>query len=305
MADQSLLLPDWQTLSAKQRDFAATQLSRYFLSPLVAVDARVPVTVSWFGQTLATYDFLIAGEWLRFVPGMRQVSLGVPNPLPPAMHPVVDALGVGAAAVVAHLSPAAVVDLPPMLVARASIASDLEVLGQIDLLTQRFLGNHFAFSPVRQAVLTLLQPSATEAPAALAPVLTDGQVVLRQVGESTYQVAQRRDWDLPQLLRRLGGFGFGLATEREFEYLMSGGGTSLFAWGNRLPTQPMNYVPNRFGLTVPVVGQPELLATAVAKRAGLTAPPTGAAWLGLSPFYRAAAPTFAGSRYRKIVRIAL
>ncbi|WP_179395978.1 hypothetical protein [Lacticaseibacillus absianus] len=310
MADGDLLWGQWQGLSAAQREFAAAQLSRYFLSPLLAVDAREPVRVTTFGQTFETYDFLIAGEWLRFVPGMGRVPLGVATPLPRPMHAVAQQMGLAPDAVGAALSPATTVDMPPMLVARTSIPSTLEMIGQVDLTTQQFRGNHFAYQPVRQAVLRLLTPTVASldpAAAELAPVMATETLELRQVGATTYQVALRHpDWDRQALQKRLGGFGFALASEREYEYLMGGGQAELFPWGNRLPDAPMNFVPNRFGLTVPL-RRPgsELIDAPVGKSLSLAGPPTGADWLSLSPFFRTAAPAFATTRYRKIVRIAL
>ncbi|WP_225048892.1 hypothetical protein [Lacticaseibacillus kribbianus] len=302
MAELALLFPEWNALDDKARQFAAAQLGRYFLSPLLAVDAIEPVTVATFGQTLHTFDFLIAGEWLRFVPGAAGVPLGVTWPLPEPMQAVGRALGLNQAAAENHLSPAGRFDLPPMLVARTPIESALEVIGQLDFITGKFRGNLLAYTKLAGSVQSLLTPGPD---GSLPPVIETDQLRLRQASATAYQVALKHDWDLPQLQHRLGGFGFALANEREYEYLMGGGFPQLFAWGNQLPGE-LNFVPNRFGLTVPL-RRPgsELIAEGWAKSRALAGQPTGQGRLALSPFYRATPGPFAKTMYRKIVRIAL
>lgn len=305
MPKVDLMLGDWNQLSDERRQFIATQLSRYFLSPLLSVDAIVPVGVDYFGHHLSIFDILIGGEWLRFVPGLRAVPLGIETPAPAAMAPVLAALGEDAAA---HLSPTATVDMPPMLVARASVASDEEIIGTINLTTQVFAGDHFAYMPVKGEVLGLLSQGSPDpfTPASWAPTLTGEHVVLRLAGEHQYQVALKQNWHQAQLEKRLSGFGFALPDEREYEYLMSGGLSTLFGWGNRLPDSTMQYVPNRFGLTVPVVrAGAEIVRGAYAKSAPVVAGASGAALLPLSPFYRTTASDFSQMRYRKIAKIEL
>ncbi|WP_461225850.1 hypothetical protein [Lacticaseibacillus suihuaensis] len=302
MAELTLLFPEWNALDDKARRFAAAQLGRYFLSPLLAVDAIEPVTVTTFGQTLNTFDYLIAGEWLRFVPGMPDVALGVTWPLAPQLQAIGTALGLNQAAWENHLSPAGRFDLPPMLVARTPIASKLEVIGQLDFITGKFRGDLFAYAKLGGAVAALLVPGPD---GSLPPVIETETLRLRQASATAYQVAIKHDWDAAQLKQTLGGHGFALANEREYEYLMGGGRHRLFAWGNQLP-EDLNFVPNRFGLTVPL-RRPgsELIDGDWAKSRALTALPSGQDLLALSPFYRATPGPFASTQYRKIVRIAL
>lgn len=310
MPKVELELADWNALSDDRRRFIITQLSRYFLSPLLTVDAIVPVAVDYFGNHFSTYDILIGGEWLRFIPGMRAVQLGIADPVPAEMQSVFSQLGVTPQMVQSHLSPAAVRDMPPMLVARASVRVDEAVIGTIDLTTQVFAGDHLAYVPVKSRVLNLLRPKAAGlTPTAgqdFAPRLADGAVVLRLAGEHVYQVAIKHDWDQAGLVKQLSRFGFGLPDEREYEYLMGGGLASLFGWGNRLPETDMRYVPNRFGLTVPMVRQgAELVRSAFAKSAQVQAGASGSALLPLSPFYRTRLGDFNGMRYRKIAKVEL
>ncbi|MFD1485779.1 hypothetical protein ACFQ5J_11105 [Lacticaseibacillus baoqingensis] len=296
MVNAELLFPEWEGLKPQRRQFIFEQLTRYFLSPLLAVDQLKPVTVDYFGQTLNTFDALIGGEWLRFVPGRREVSLGVDR-----HEPVIAELL--AQLPPAALSPKRVVAMPPMLVARQAVPVNEEVIGQVNLLTQVFKGNHFAYVPYKPAVLSLLRPTVTsvdpEAQPTWAPVLASGKVVLRQASAHHYQVRLRHDWDQAGLAKALGGFGFSLPTEDQYEYLQGGGFDQLFTWGNHLPKTLPAYLPNRFGLTIPTqTSTPELVAEAVAKR--------GAGLLGWSPYYRAAENVpFAAHTYRKVAVISL
>lgn len=310
MPKVELMLSEWNGLAPERQRFIATQLSRYFLSPLLAVDAIVPVAVDYFGNQLRTFDILIGGEWMRFVPGMRAVPLGVKQPVPAEMQGVLTALGVSEAVAGRRLSPASVRDMPPMLVARASVKTSEEVIGTIDLTTQVFSGDHFAYVPIKSQVLALLRPKAQGLTPTrggdFAPRLENSQVVLRLAGEHVYQVAVKRNWDQPTLVKRLSGFGFTLPDEREYEYLMGGGLDSLFGWGNRLPEPGLRYVPNRFGLTVPVQRSgAELVRSAFAKSAPVADSAQGQDLLPLSPFYRTRLGEFATMRYRKIAKIEL
>ncbi|MFD1441353.1 hypothetical protein [Lacticaseibacillus hegangensis] len=310
MPKVDLMLAEWNALPPERQRFIATQLSRYFLSPLLSVDAIVPVAVDYFGNHLSTFDILIGGEWMRFVPGMRQVALGVKQPVPAEMQGVLTALGVSEEAGQRHLSPAAVRDMPPMLVARASVLTGEAVIGTIDLTTQVFSGDHFAYVAVKNQVLALLRPKTVGlAPAATGnfpPRLENETVVLRLAGEHAYQVAVKQDWDQAALVKRLSGFGFALPDEREYEYLMGGGLDSLFGWGNRLPDPGMRYVPNRFGLTVPAEREgAELVRSAFAKSAPVAAGAEGPDLLPLSPFYRSRLGEFKTMRYRKIAKVEL
>lgn len=61
MAQADLLLPQWASIDPDRQKFILQQLTRYFLSPLLSVDALVPVSVDYFGQTLNTFDTLIGG----------------------------------------------------------------------------------------------------------------------------------------------------------------------------------------------------------------------------------------------------
>ncbi|WP_164510080.1 hypothetical protein [Lacticaseibacillus yichunensis] len=308
MASQDLLMDNWRLLPDDRRRFIFEQLTRYFLSPLLAVDALVPVSVSYFGQVLQTFDALIGGEWLRFVPGQRHVKLGIETPLPTELAGLAESLGLSSQEMRDQLSAPAVVDLPPMLVARSSVASDEEVIGQINLTTQVFRGNHFAYVPYKPTVLSLIEPRTTSLdPAAQEPwpaVLTAGQVVLRLASSHHYQVALKHRWTKAALVKQLGGFGFALPTARDYEWLLGGGFLQLFAWGNAVPETLPAYLPNRFGLTFPTqrssaeLTQGDEVAAAPYQK--------GDSLLKLSPFYRAAvAQPFEQQRYRKLVRIEL
>ncbi|MCI1986747.1 MAG: hypothetical protein LKJ69_07115 [Lactobacillus sp.] len=296
MVNAELLFPDWEGLKPQRRQFIFEQLTRYFLSPLLSVDQLKPVAVNYFGQTLNTFDALIGGEWLRFIPGRQTVTLGVDRTAP-AIAALLDQLPAG------ELSPQRQVMMPPMLVARQAVPVNEEVIGQVNLLTQVFKGNHFAYVPYKPTVLALLHPTVTsvdpEAQPTWAPVLASGRVRLIQASAHHYQVRLQHDWDQAGLTKALGGFGFSLPTEDQYEYLQGGGFDQLFSWGNqRLKTLPA-YLPNRFGLTIPThAAVPELVAEGVTKR--------GDGLLGWSPFYRAAQPAaFADHTYRKVAVVSL
>ncbi len=296
MVNTELLLPEWSGLKPDRRRFIFEQLTRYFLSPLLAVDALKPVSVDYFGQTLNTFDALIGGEWLRFIPGQREVALGVDRQAP-AVAPVLAQLPAG------ELSSERTVTVAPMLVARQTVAVQEEVIGQINLLTQVFKGNHFAYVPYKPTVLALLRPQVNSvdptAQPTWAPVLTSGQVVLRQASAHHYQVRLRHDWDAQTLQKALGGFGFTLADEDQYEYLQGGGLRQLFPWGNQLAEPLPAYLPNRFGLTIPTKdSRPEWLLDAYDKRDDSP--------LSWAPAYRAPAQAaFATHVYRKVAVISL
>lgn len=308
MANADLQWGEWRRLDPPRQEFIISQLGRYFLSPLLYLDATEPVSVSYFGHHLQTYDLLLSGEWLRFIPGMRGVTLGADAKQLREQADLLAALGLSPSAVFERLSPRVTVDMPPLLVARSAVASGEAVIGQLDMTTHVFKGDQFAYQRVQAAVLATLETPVADplAPTGLSPVLTGDGVTLRQVAPQLYQVSVARDWDVVGLQRHLSGFGFTLPNEREYEYLMSGGLAQLFPWGNRLPDPLPRYLPNRFGLTVPLERTgPELTLDQPAKSAPVPATASGAELLALSPFYRGAKQPFATSRYRKIVRIAL
>lgn len=296
MANTELLLPEWTKLAADRRRFIVEQLARYFLSPLLAVDALKPVTVDYFGQTLNTFDALIGGEWLRFVPGVSAADLGI-DPADPLIAPLLAKLPAG------QLSAPRTVAISPMLVARQSVPVQEEVIGQINLLTQVFKGNHFAYVPYKPTVLSLLRPQLDSVDPAAQPTwpatLTSGHVVLRQSSTHHYQVRLRHDWDAQALQKSLGGFGFTLPDEDQYEYLQGGGLAQLFPWGNQLIKHLPPYLPNRFGLTVKTADHtPELIKGGVDKRDDNP--------LSWSPFYQAPKQAAFGAHvYRKLAVISL
>ncbi|WP_461214338.1 hypothetical protein [Lacticaseibacillus sp. GG6-2] len=296
MVNTELLLPEWSGLKPDRRRFIFEQLTRYFLSPLLSVDTLKPVSVDYFGQTLNTFDALIGGEWLRFIPGQQDVTLGV-DPQASTVAGVLAKLPAG------KFSPKRTVMIPPMLVARQTVPVQEEVIGQINLLTQVFKGNHFAYVPYKPTVLSLLRPQVTSvdptAQPTWAPVLSSGQVILRQASAHHYQVRLRHDWDAKALQKALGGFGFTLANEDQYEYLQGGGLPQLFPWGNQLLEPLPAYLPNRFGLTISTKEtRPELLLTAPDKR--------DESPLSWAPAYRAQqAAAFDAHVYRKVAVVSL
>lgn len=276
MAQTDLLLPQWASLAQERQRFILQQLTRYFLSPLLSVDALTPVSVDYFGQTLNTFDVLIGGQWLRFVPGALNVPLGVDRD-----EPNVQALL--SQWPKAQFSPKRVVDMPPMLVARQAVPVQEQVIGQVNLLTHVFHGNHFAYVPYKPTVIALLSRHVDSlAPDAesFAPVLESGHVRLIQQSAHHYQVRLVHEWDAQKLRKSLGGFGQTLPNEDQYEYLQGGGIAQVFPWGNQVVKALPAYLPNRFGLTIKTSdAAPELLLAGPDKRG------TGLAqW---SPAYRA------------------
>lgn len=294
MVQADLWWPTWQTLPWKRQALWIHQISRYFLSPLLAVDDTVRVNVAYFGQTFTTYDLLCGGEWLRFIPGARHVLLGAPTPLPTAWQALLGA---------ATLSPQTAVDVSPMLVARKAVPSLEQVIGRIDLTTQRFSGDHFTYVPVKPAVLAALQQAGEQN----WPATVSGQgVSLHRQSDHHYQVAIRQDWQRAGLIHGLHRYGFDLLTEHQYEYVMSGGLAQATPWGNTLPAPLPRYVPNRFGLTVPVArAGSELIAEEWGKSTALQPPLAAAQVAALSPWFRTPAPAFATSTYRKVAVIRL
>ena len=61
MAVNELTLPTWNSLDEKRQRFIFQQLTRYFLSPLLTVDEIRPVTATFYGQTLHTFEAMIGG----------------------------------------------------------------------------------------------------------------------------------------------------------------------------------------------------------------------------------------------------
>lgn len=293
MAQADLLLPQWASIDPDRQKFILQQLTRYFLSPLLSVDALVPVSVDYFGQTLNTFDTLIGGQWLRFVPGALQVPLGVDredSATKALLAQLPDA----------HLSPKRFVDIPPMLVARQAIPVSEQVIGQVNLLTHVFRGNHFAYVPYKPTVLALLNrhadsldPEAGSWP----PLLESGHVRLIQQSAHHYQVRLVHDWTAQSLIKALGGFGQSLPNEDQYEYLQGGGIAQVFPWGNQNLDELPAYLPNRFGLTVKTSDPaPELLLVGPDKR--------GEGLLQWSPAYRAVEEVpFVQHTYRPVTLI--
>lgn len=310
MARSELMMPSWQQLTPQRRQFVFEQLTRYFLSPLLGLDAITPVQVNYYGQVLQTFDVLLGGEWMRFIPGQVDVALGVTFPLPPEQAQLLASLAVSSKFARRHLSPRRIVSLPPLLVARKAVSIDEEIIGQINLTTQVFRGNHFAYVPYKPTVLHLLEPAVAGVDPAQSPTwppqLEAGHVRMHLISPHHYQVGIRRDWNAAMLRQKLSGFGFCLPTEDQYEYLMGGGLTQLFGWGNQSLESLPAYLPNRFGLTLPTrARQPELLSESVDKSSGLTASPQGRQWLSFSPFYRQAQGPFGHHSYRKVAVISV
>lgn len=311
MARTELLLAGWRELSPQRQRFVFEQVTRYFLSPLLTIDAIRPVSTTYFGQVFHTFDALIGGEWLRFIPGQNSVMLGVPRPFSAAVKEVLTQLGVPSQAAAALLAPEQVVDIPPMLVARQSIPLGWQAIGQINLTTQVFRGNHFAYVPYKPTVLQLLQPRVTGvAPSdtpTWPPVLKSGDVMLRLSSSHHYQVLLRQSADHDGLLKTLGGFGYTLPDHAQYQYLLGGTSQSLFTWGNQLLTEWPTYVPNRFGLTVPLRrdGGEALRDGRPPVSMMVSAHPTGQSLLALSPFFTGNQTVGVTTRYRKIAIVRL
>lgn len=311
MARTELLFAGWRELSPQRQRFVFEQVTRYFLSPLLTIDAIRPVSTAYFGQVFQTFDALIGGEWLRFIPGQNAVTLGVARPFSAAVKEVLTHLDVPSRVATAILAPEQVVDIPPMLVARQSLPLGWQAIGQINLTTQVFRGNHFAYVPYKPTVLQLLQPRVTGvAPSdtpTWPPVLTSGDVTLRLSSTHHYQVLLRQPVDHDNLLKTLGGFGYTLPDHAQYQYLLGGASQSLFTWGNQLPTKWPTYVPNRFGLTVPVRrdGGETLRGGQPAVSMMVSATPTGQDVLALSPFFTGNQTVGVTTRYRKIAVVSL
>lgn len=141
---------------------------------------------------------------------------------------------------------------------------------------------------IRAQVLRLLDRTGSLDPFATsgwAASLTSGHIKLRLASALLYTVSIVQSWTKADLIQSLSFFGFRLPTLELYEYLTSGGRTSLFAFGHTLPPQLPRYLPNPFGLTIPVErAGSELIAEDITKSTVLPAQPTDKAALALSPF---------------------
>ena len=137
--------------------------------------------------------------------------------------------------------------------------------------------------------------------------MTSGSVILRLASAHHYQVSISKNWQKSELQKALSYFGFRLPTQDQYEYLQGGGVTSLFSFGNTLPADMPRYLPNRFGLTVPVTRSgSELIQEAMQKSTPLSAQPTAKEALALSPFYQLAGEGNMGTAlYRRVATITM
>ena len=310
MAVNDLTLPTWNTLDEARQKFIFQQLTRYFLSPLLSVDDIRPLTVTFFGQTLHTFEAMIGGEWLRLVPGMPNVSLGFAADQQGQLADYLGQSGLTMQDLSHQLSPERQVDIPAMLVATRAMPASEEILGRVSLTTRIFKGNHMAYAAVRAQVLALLDRHGSLDPFSQSgwpATLTSGSVILRLASAHHYQVSISKNWQKSELQKALSYFGFRLPTQVQYEYLQGGGVTSLFSFGNTLPADMPRYLPNRFGLTVPVTRSgSELIQDAMQKSTPLSAQPTAKEALALSPFYQVAGEGNMGTAlYRRVATITM
>ncbi|MDE3281801.1 hypothetical protein LACPH_000712 [Lacticaseibacillus parahuelsenbergensis] len=308
MAVNELTLPTWNTLNEKRQRFIFQQLTRYFLSPLLTVDVIRPVTATFYGQTLHTFEAMIGGEWVRLVPGMTNVSLGFATNQQEELAPYLAQSGLTLADIQQMLSPVRKADMPAMLVATRATPANEEILGRVSLTTRIFKGNHMAYAAIRAQVLALLDRHGSLDPFSQTgwpATLTSGSVKLRLASAHHYQVSIVKSWRKADLSKSLSYFGFRLPTQDQYEYLQSGGNPSLFPFGNTLPLEMPRYLPNRFGLTIPVkrTGS-ELIVEDLQKSTALTAQPTAKEALALSPFYQVSGEVDMSSAvYRRVATI--
>lgn len=308
MAVNELTLPTWNSLDEKRQRFIFQQLTRYFLSPLLTVDEIRPVTATFYGQTLHTFEAMIGGEWVRLIPGMAQVSLGFHAQQQEQLASYLQQSGLTITDLTQALSPQREVAMPPMLVATKATPANEEILGRISLTTRIFKGNHMRYAAIRAQVLHLLDRQGSLDPFAQsgwAASLTSGNIKLRLASAHHYQVSIVKSWQKADLIKSLSFFGFRLPTQDQYEYLQSGGRQSLFAFGNTLPPQLPRYLPNPFGLTIPVErAGSELIAEDIQKSTALPAQPSAKAALALSPFYQAeGADDLTVASYRRVATV--
>ena len=179
MAVNELTLPTWNSLDEKRQRFIFQQLTRYFLSPLLTVDEIRPVTATFYGQTLHTFEAMIGGEWVRLIPGMAQVSLGFHAQQQEQLASYLQQSGLTVTDLTQALSPQREVAMPPMLVATKATPANEEILGRISLTTRIFKGNHMRYAAIRAQVLHLLDRQGSLDPFAQsgwAASLTSGNI---------------------------------------------------------------------------------------------------------------------------------
>lgn len=118
MAVNELTLPTWNSLDEKRTRFIYSQLTRVFLSPLLTVDEIRPVTESFYGQTLHTFEAMIGGEWVRLIPGMATVTSGLLAQQTETLASYMQQSGLTVTDLTQALSPTREVELPQLLVAK-------------------------------------------------------------------------------------------------------------------------------------------------------------------------------------------
>ncbi|MBO3092238.1 hypothetical protein J5F27_09930 [Schleiferilactobacillus harbinensis] len=261
MNPQQLNRPTWEQLTGEQQHLLFTQILRYFVNPLLPTTEIAPVRITVQGKNFASQTVMIAGQRYIFVPGQLQAQLGYQvtgqEVLTPQLwddgnavleHPDLPAMalttnGQRERYLTDFTTAPRTADIPPLLVAQQPLPIDQRSVGLYTPGTDDFSGDVVTFKKIRQTVGSQLR----QAPRAIVtPEMSIYFVPTAVLGEYQLRVAET----LPPMVltQTLARQGFSVLAPDEYEYVVSGGQTTLFPWGAQGLTDLPPVIPNRFGI---------------------------------------------------------
>lgn len=262
MHENDLQLLNWLSLSEEARRANFGQVLRYFVSPLIPIEAIQSETATIGTQVFQTYSARLAGQKFIFIPGQANVQLGwqagaaylapsewfaqAKRSLPADQGLVWTTQADVDRYVDQMTSEYRSVNMAPMLVAQTPIPSEWLLQGTYETTTGRFKGNQL----VGRQFLAEIQNTLFQARRKQRSITTLASAhLILQVGgrPDCYQVFEKTNGDeskLRQILRRR---GFDLVSVDQYEWLKGAGCKTLWLSGNHLP-RPAQHQQMPFGL---------------------------------------------------------
>ncbi|MFD1671742.1 hypothetical protein ACFQ5M_06540 [Agrilactobacillus yilanensis] len=233
---ETLMLPQWLTLTDQQRRHQFEQLVRYFVSPLASVDQIRPYQYLFKNYQFESYQAFVNGIDFVFIPGISDFITGLDLP---AKRRLIQQLPSAAKVADQRFVTRETVIIPPMLVAKNPINLTQQVKGVLNVLTGFFQGDLFFKKRRQQDIQKVL--SALQRPKTADPLTFElpkffetamGQVrLLPNLADYQFSV-NRLDLTGDTLLSELARQGFGLADRYSYLYLRTFKQQTYFPWGD-------------------------------------------------------------------------
>lgn len=262
MHENDLQLLNWLSLSEEARRANFGQVLRYFVSPLIPIEAIQSETATIGTQVFQTYSARLAGQQFIFIPGQANVQLGwqagAAHLAPsewfaqtkrtlPVDQGLVWATQADVDQYVDQMtSEYRIVNMAPMLVAQTPISSEWVLQGEYETTTGRFNGNQLVGRQFLAEIQNTLFRARREQNSA--ETLESAHLILQAGGRpDCYQVFEKTNGDESELRQILRRRGFDLVSVDQYEWLKGAGSKTLWLSGNHLP-RPTQRQQMPFGL---------------------------------------------------------